>query len=145
MQTAGQGLVAYYVDQCNALGRQEMIPLKGQVARKAKELLADLPVERVEATLTEFIRRRGRTALQLPEIAVELAREEGARGERPSDRRAAREWIAEHGWPTGCRMVRGTNAAGHVHDPLGVDPIPYTDWPYARPSFDDVAAALASQ
>lgn len=143
--TQPQNLVALYVDTCVELGRREMIPLKGQVARQAKVLLEDMPLERVTEVIVTFVKRRARTALQLPEIAVELERERSGPAEvKPSSRRAAAAFV-KSGWPTGCRMTRGTNAAGHVFDPLGRDPIPYTDWPYPRPSFDQIAAALASQ
>lgn len=143
--TTGQSLVKLYVDTCVELGRPEMVPLKGQVAQHSKRLLEDVPEERLRRVIVEFVKRRGRTALQLAEIAVELEREQSSEPEvRPSSRRAAAQFV-KSGWPTGCRMTRGTNAAGHVFDPLGRDPIPYTDWPYPRPSFDQIAAALASQ
>ena len=44
---------------------------------------------------------------------------------------------------TGCRMTRGSHGFGYVRDPLGTDRPP-ADWPYERPSKEEVGAALAA-
>jgi hypothetical protein len=42
---------------------------------------------------------------------------------------------------TGCRIVRGEVGIHHVYDPLGTEPLP-ADWPYPRPTRDEIRAAL---
>jgi hypothetical protein len=44
---------------------------------------------------------------------------------------------------TGCRRTRGTHGVGYKHDPLGTDRPPL-DWPYEKPSMDEVLAARAA-
>lgn len=44
---------------------------------------------------------------------------------------------------TGCRQTRGSHGFGFVRDPLGTDKPP-ADWPYERPSKEEVGAALAA-
>jgi hypothetical protein len=43
---------------------------------------------------------------------------------------------------TGCRRTRGTHGIGYKRDPLGTDRPPL-DWPYDRPTLDEVLAAKA--
>ena len=104
----------------------------------------DCDHHRLELAVEAFVERRGRTALQLAEIYAELAQNESSTAsERPSARRAAAQWISENGWPTGARFVRGTHSGTYAYSPLGTEPIPSGyDWPYGRPTFDDVAEAL---
>lgn len=144
--TDGQKLVAFYVDECLEQGAPEMVKLKGHIARRAKELLdAGDSVEQVKEALAEFIRRRASTPLALAEISMELERNKNAAAsERPEARRRAKEWIAENGWPTGAVFKRGTHSGTYVYDVLGMEPIPMGyDWPYQRPSFNDVVEALS--
>lgn len=42
---------------------------------------------------------------------------------------------------TGCRYARGTHSSGYVHDVLGTAKPP-PDWPYPRPTADEVKTAL---
>ncbi len=44
---------------------------------------------------------------------------------------------------TGCRHTRGTHGSGYKHDPLGTDKPP-PDWPYDKPTLDEVLAAQAA-
>ncbi len=142
----GQQITALYVDTCIESGRPEMVPMKGHVARRAADLLNDgVPFEKACATVVEFVRRRGRSALQLAEIYAEMEREGGPVSERPSVRRATREWIAENGWPTGATFVRGTHSGSFVYDPLGLDRVTEHDWPHRKPTFDDIVEAIAER
>jgi hypothetical protein len=50
-------------------------------------------------------------------------------------------WIENLGRYTGCSLVRGSHATTHVRDPLGTDRPP-ADWPYDRPTRDEIRAAL---
>lgn len=122
-----------------------MIAMRGHVARRVGELLKlGSNEQRLETAVEEFVRRRGRTALQLAEIYVELERDEMLVGsERPAARRTANAWIKQNGWPTGARFVHGEVSGSYVYDPLGLEPVPYRDWPYARPGFDEICDAVA--
>lgn len=53
-------------------------------------------------------------------------------------------WIENLNSYTGARWVRGSHGASHVYDPLGTD-IPPIDWPYDRPTRDEIRAALAER
>ena len=143
--TVGQRLVSHYVDTCLERGRPEMVAMKGHVARRVKEMIdLDCDHHRLELAVEAFVERRGRTALQLAEIYAELAQNESSTAsERPSARRNATEWIRRNGWPTGARWVRGEVSGTYVYDPLGTEQVPHGyEWPYQRPSFDDVVEAL---
>lgn len=155
--TDGQKLVVHFVDECVEQGANDMVKMKGHVARRANELLTIMrehpeaacgqdPVEVVKQALTEFVRRRCRSPMQLAELSVELSRNENKDpAARPDQRRVAKAWIDEHGWPTGARFVHGLHSGSYVYDPLGTEPLPIGyDWPYRRPSFDDVTRALAA-
>ena len=64
-------------------------------------------------------------------------------GQPPSQESCAlaRAYVAEHGWPTGSRWVRGTHGGTYVQDALGRDLPPYTaSW--GRPSLEELQAAL---
>jgi len=144
--TVGQRLTAFYVDACIEHGFSEMVPMKGHIARRAKELLdCGVSEQKVAAAIGEFVCRRGRSALQLAEIHAELEREGGPLLERPSVRRGATEYIKAHGWPTGASWVRGDHGGSYRWDPLGTERIPsdYRGWPYERPTFEQIAEALA--
>lgn len=144
--SAGQELTAHFVDECTDQGRPEMVrALKGQVAQRAKILLKDgCTVDEVKAAITEFVRRRGTTALALGEIVLELARNQDPDPTlRPANRKLAMQWVEEHGWPTGAMFVRGSHAGHYKYDPLGVDRVTEQDWPYSKPSFDEIVRALA--
>lgn len=143
--TVGQDLTAHYVDECVDQGRNEMVRMKGHVARRAKELHdAGVPVEEIKQAITEFVRRRARSPLQLAEISVELVRNESEDPAlRPDERKRAKAWIEEHGWPTGARFVRGTHSGTYRYDPLGTDRVGEHDWPHGRPTFDEIVRALA--
>jgi len=65
----------------------------------------------------------------------DLYRETGSRGAG---------WVEKLSSYTGCRLVRGTHALGHRHDVLGTDRPP-ADWPYPRPTRQEVLAALAKE
>lgn len=62
---------------------------------------------------------------------------------------AAREIRENSGWVdnlsqyTGCRYTRGEHSIHAVYDPLGTE-FPPTDWPYQRPTKQEVVAALRS-
>lgn len=147
MQAVGQRLTARYVDECVEQGRNEMVPMKGHIARRAKELVDDgVPVEEVELAIHEFVRRRGRTALQLAEIVVELRREGSPDPlERPSAVRAAREWVDTNGWPTGAFFRRGTHSGTYVYYALGTERVPSGyEWPYGKPSWEEIVHAVAA-
>ncbi len=86
------------------------------------------------------------------ELGLELMAEQG---ERPSDlpfltvkatRQAARRlvsaFVTEYGWPTGCRLARGSHALQEVYDSLGTDRPP-SGWPHARPGRAEVEERLA--
>ena len=57
---------------------------------------------------------------------------------------AAREWIAQHGRPTGVKFVHGSHSGMYVLDPLGHDRLPYDQAlpGVFRPTLLDVAVAL---
>jgi hypothetical protein len=88
---------------------------------------------------------------------VEESREEESTyvlsGEKPKTRtpteaeivaaREAREnagWVDDLGQYTGCRYVRGEVGIHAVYDPLGKE-FPPSDWPYQRPTKQEVVAA----
>ena len=139
-------LMARYVDECTEQGRPEMIRLKGGVARSIKDCLKhEASEQEVAAALRLFVQRRIRNPWKLAELVVELAQDEAADvTARPSARKAASDWIADNGWPTGARFVRGTHAGAYIFDPLGMDKITEADWPYHRPSFDEICVAVAA-
>jgi hypothetical protein len=140
-------LTGLFVDECVEQGRNEMVAMKGHMARRIKELLdSGVSADELAETVREFVRRDERTPLALAELHVELAREQrDDPTKRPSVRRRANEWIEQHGWPTGARFVRGDVGGSYVYDPLGTEKLPpgYVGWPHQRPTFDDVARALA--
>lgn len=123
-----------------------MVVMKGHVARRLREIFdAGCDHERLERAVDTFVDRRCRTALQLAEIYAELAQNELLPvAEQPQARRRAQEWINQHGWPTGARFVRGHNAGSYRYHPLGLERIPYHDWPHPRPSFEDITEAVAA-
>lgn len=153
--TDGQRLVSFYVDECIAQNRPGMTRMKGHMAKRARELydaIRETPgydderaMRETLAALREFVRRDMKTPMALAELSLELVRNESpVARERPEARRRAKDWIAENGWPTGARFVHGTHSGSYVFDPLGTEPIPRGyDWPYRRPTFDDVVEALA--
>jgi len=59
--------------------------------------------------------------------------------ERESQR--GRGWVDNLNAYTGCRYVRGEFANTPKYDPLGTESPPF-DWPYPRPTKDEVLAAL---
>jgi hypothetical protein len=155
--TEGQRLVAFYVDECLEQGAPEMICMKGHVARRIKEIF-DVIKEHPEAArgrepeaiaedaLREFVRRRSRTPLALNDIVVEQGMNDSdVVAARPEVRKRASEWIEANGWPTGARFVRGTHSGSYVYDPLGLEKPMESDWPYRKPSFDDICEALAAK
>ena len=156
--TPGQELTAHFVDECRAAGELDQLVVKGQMARVAKELL-DIMVEdmgrslpealhKVKEAIGEFVRRGGGSPLKLPEISLELAQNRNPDpSRRPSGREDASEWVKLNGWPTGARFIRGSHSGTYVYDPLGTERLPmgYSDWPYKRPTFDDIVKALAKK
>lgn len=140
----GQRLTAFYVDVCHEQGVPEMVRMKGHMARRIKELLdAEVPEAECEEAIREFVSRRASTPLALAEISVELVRNrKEAAHERPDARRRAKAWIEENGWPTGIMLVRGSHSYSHAHSVLGMEKSRPVDWPYARPTFDEIVEAL---
>lgn len=155
--TEGQSLVAFYVDECIEQGKPEMVLLKGHMARRIKEILTAMeehpeaargrpPADVVKDALREFICRNAKTPLALNDIVVEQGMNESEiTVRRPEARRRAKDWIAENGWPTGARFVRGEMSGTYVYDPLGTEPLPayYEGWPHPKPTFEDVVKALS--
>lgn len=149
-RTESQRFVALYVDTCHQKGRPHMLGLKGRIAQQVKQIITgygseDVDRDHLARAIVAFVERNRSNALELAELCVEIAKADmGAPpAELASVRREASAWIKANGWPTGARLVRGTHSATLVYDPLGLEPIPYKDWPYPQPSFDEVAEALA--
>jgi hypothetical protein len=139
-------MTAFFVDECRRQGQPWMAKtLKGQVARNAKELLDNgCTPEEVEAGIRLLIERRATHAMGLGELVLEKLREgNDDPAERPSNRRRAQDWIDRNGWPTGVRLRRGSHGFQEVQDVLGTERRP-SDWPHPKPTFDDVARALAT-
>jgi hypothetical protein len=143
--TDGQQLTAFFVDECRRQGKTQMLPLKGQVARIGKELLEDCELEAIKPAISELIRQERTHALCLGEIMLEQWREanETDPAKQPEARRRAQAWIDTNGWPTGVGLRRGTHSFQQVQDTLGTERPP-SDWPYRKPTFDEVARALAA-
>ena len=144
-------LVAYFVDVCRAfngadppkkvrdrmgveIGRLIKEGIDGRTLRKAIEILVDRGLD--PSRLPECVF----TAQSQPDIPVGPDRERAAR-----ERQALRELLDEHDgrWPTGARFVRSAHAGHCVYDPLGYDPRPH-DFPYPRPSREEILKALAT-
>jgi hypothetical protein len=148
--TEGQQLVAWFVDECIEQSKPHMLGQKGQMARRAKELLdtaadgSGATLESVQEAITEYVRRDAKTPLALAEIWGDLERERTYEPDkRPSARKRAQEWIAENGWPTGIKKVRGSHSMTQIYDALGTEPFSEeTDWPYGKPTFDEIVTAL---
>jgi hypothetical protein len=76
---------------------------------------------------------KGAARGSLPEKTPEKT-SESTNGNRP--------WLPLHpARYTGCRWTRGQSSGTHVYDPLGTDRPP-NGWPHAKPSIEEVAAAL---
>lgn len=89
--------------------------------------------------------------------ASDHAETAGSDGERNALRdarryvqRREREKTTKSGWVenlsnyTGCKLVRGSHGMGHRRDVLGTDRPP-ADWPYPRPSRQEILTALERQ
>ncbi len=51
---------------------------------------------------------------------------------RRASRATLSAFVTDYGWPTGCRLGRGSHGASHVYDTLGTERPP-SGWPYERP------------
>lgn len=82
-------------------------------------------------------KRRGSKPLSVVKDAEEQ-REEKHQNSKPPG------WIDNLSSYTGCRYVRGEAALTAIHDVLGTERPP-SDWPYTRPSREEIRKALEEQ
>jgi hypothetical protein len=138
-------LTAFYVDEVRARGVTPAERDIGHLAREAKRLLdAGRDPARIHDAITQLVRAGSRPhALESYTVQSELhyAKRRSPEG-RAED--AYRAFVEENGRPTGARFVRGSHSGSYVYDPLGFDAPPY-DWPYARPTREEILAALRSR
>jgi hypothetical protein len=126
------------------------------VIRPTRSLLRIGQLAQQSAANREAEEAAPREGFQAPRAANGAAAEE-TRQEHLSTSTSARDversatnngkssgWIENLNAYTGCRLVRGTHGFAHKQDPLGMDKPPF-DWPYERPTREQVAAALGAR
>jgi len=91
-----------------------------------------------------YARERERERDRPLSISLPNAEPEKQREETPKSQNRGNGWVENLSSYTGCRYVRGTHALTAVHDPLGTEPPPI-DWPYPRPTRDEIAEALSAR
>ncbi len=143
-----QEIVTAYADGCT----ERRLPRIDRTVRKlagiAKRELAAHP----EIPSAAWIAAADRVAAgRPPEMLAELAVEAMGRSPslRPSEqltvdeeaRQRVRDYIDEHGWPTGARFVRGTHSGAYVPDLWGTER-PDDDGYYPHPSFQDLVDSM---
>lgn len=103
------------------------------LAVQIKELLEEgQPDDHLRLAL-QLMADKGAGPSTLPLLLVEAVRRR---------RRAPMSaFIDEYGWPTGCRLKRGSHSVTHDYDVLGTERPP-AGWPYDRPERADVEAML---
>jgi hypothetical protein len=147
--------VAHYVDECRRLGRPELISFKARIGVVSKEVLDNEgTIGPLLSTITQYVEEGRSNPHTLLDLYVERAIEARAAREpdfdpalRPAVRRRVRAFMDEHDgrWPTGCRHVRGSHGVQEVPDVLGYDPPPGAGWSVPRPTFNEIARALAER
>ncbi len=129
-KTAANELVAVYVD-----GLAGAFPAKRAIepmAAAIRELLEEgCPRDQLEGAV-RLAADRGAPASQLSALVITAYRRR--------ERAAMTRFVDEYGWPTGCRLVRGSHAMQEVYDVLGTDRPP-GGWPHERPGRVEVEAA----
>lgn len=136
-RTVTQNLLGEYLDALKAYDIRPTKRFIGQLSKAIKRVVDEKqPPERVAAALREMA-FKGSAPSEIDNALVRAARKtDGGIG-------LLRDFMDENGgrWPTGVRLMRGTHGATGAYDPLGFERVP-ADWPHAKPTADEVRAAL---
>jgi hypothetical protein len=121
---------------------------KDPTAAERQKRYRDRNAER-NATVTEAL-PRARASRPVPSLEISTnsselqqpAREPTeAEVVRAREEREQRGYVENLSSYTGCRYIRGSHALTAIHDVLGTEHPP-NDWPYPRPTREEVSAAL---
>lgn len=132
--------VGAYVDQLREHGIDPPRKVVNLVIAEVKKLHDHgAPDEQIAGAIA-LLAERGISPSHLPFLLVEAARAP-AMNERRERRARLTEFRDAYGWPTGCRLSRGSHGVQEVYDPLGTEPLP-SGWTHERPSREAIEQAL---
>jgi hypothetical protein len=106
-----------------------------RMAKVIKDLLETHPPDLIRKTLL-IAADEGRPPAGVADLMLRV--------QTQGTQMTVRDWVRQHGWPTGSRFQRGANGATYVPDPLGYDKPPYKV-PWAPPSVEELRRALAAR
>jgi hypothetical protein len=132
-----QTLVKEFVDMAREQNTEPPKRVIGQVASELKKLSAEASEPELRAALKRLL-ERGLHPSSLPSALFDVRQRGSTNGHDPLG-----ELLAAHAgkWPTGTRLVRGSNGAAYVQDPLGYD-TPNHAVRWVRPTRPEILSAL---
>lgn len=130
-------LVKEFVDMAREQNTEPPKRVIGQVASELKKLSAEASEPELRAALKRLL-ERGLHPSSLPSALFDVRQRGSTNGHDPLG-----ELLAAHAgkWPTGTRLVRGSNGAAYVQDPLGYD-TPNHAVRWVRPTRPEILSAL---
>lgn len=131
------GLVKEFVDLAREQQTEPPRRVVGQIARELKNLSAEATEDELRAALKRLL-DRGLHPSSLPAALFDVRQRGSTNGHDPLG-----ELLAAHDgkWPTGSRLVRGSNGAAYVRDVLGYD-TPNHPVRWSKPTRAEILAAL---